>query len=488
MLRAASLASISKSNLFAQESGMSHVATDTNWAVREFAEAELGDERRTKRLVELANVLGQHPTAALPEACGDGGRLKAASRFLDNDAIAAQDLLHSHIESTSRRLDQVSLVLAVHDTTEVNWTGHPATQGLGPLGHTTCQGLLGHTTLALTPERVPLGLLAQHVWARAPNEVGKRARRQQLPISQKESQKWLHRLDAVCTARDCCPTTRLVRVGDREADVDDVLAAARPAGVDLLMRAAWDRCVGGPEHSVWATVEAQPVIEHLLLKVPRRGPQAARDATLALRFWPLTRCPPRHRQREGLPTVALSAVQVQEVAPPTDVPPIEWLLLTTVAVETGDDAIERVQWYSCRWGIAVWHRVLKSGCRMEERQLASGERLQRCLTRYSVIAWRMFYATMLARAVPEMPCRVLLELDEWQALDCAIHPCPTPPEEPPSLDQAVRWIAQLGGFVGRRRRDQPGTETLWRGFQHLMDLTKMYRIMRPEPLMRPKPP
>ena len=100
----------------------------------------------------------------------------------------------------------------------------------------------------------------------------------------------------------------------------------------------------------------------------------------------------------------------------------------------------------------------------------------------------MFYATMLARAVPEMPCSVLLELDAWQALYCAIHHCPTPPEEPPSLDQAVRWIAQLGGFVGRRRRDQPGTETLWRGFQHLMDLTKMYRIMRPEPLMRPKPP
>jgi Transposase DNA-binding len=115
---------------------MSHVATDTNWAVREFADAELGDERRTKRLVELANVLGQHPTAALPAACGDGGMLKAAYRFFDHDAIDAQDLLQSHIESTYRRLDQVSVVLAVQDTTEVNWTGHPATQGLGPLGHT----------------------------------------------------------------------------------------------------------------------------------------------------------------------------------------------------------------------------------------------------------------------------------------------------------------------------------------------------------------
>jgi hypothetical protein len=223
------------------------------------------------------------------------------------------------------------------------------------------------------------------------------------------------------------------------------------------------------------------VVEHLLLQVPRRGPHPGRDATLSLRFCPLTLRPPRHRQSEGLPAVALWAVQVREVEPPDGVEPIEWLLLTTVAVHTVADAIERVEWYACRWGIEVWHRILKSGCRIEARQLATGERLQRCLTLYSVIAWRVFYATMLARAVPEMPCSVLLEIEEWQALYCAIHHCPTPPESPPSLGQAVRWIAQLGGFVGRRRCDQPGAETLWRGFQHLTDFTRMYRIMRSAP-------
>ena len=467
---------------------MSLVVTDTNWAVHEFADADLGDERRTTRLVELASALGQHPTAALPEACGTGSLLKAAYRFFNNDGIAPQDILHSHVEATYTRLGAVPVVLAVQDTTEINWTRHPATQGVGPLGHTACHGLLVHTTLAITPERVPLGLLAQQVWARDPADVGKRARRKQLPISQKESQKWLHSLDAVYTAHDCCPTTRLVSVGDREADVYDVLAAPRPTGVDLLIRAAWDRCVQGAERYIWATVAAQPVGAHLQLKVPRRGPQAARDATLALRFCALTLRPPRHRQREGLPVVTLWAVQVQEVEPPADVTPIEWLLLTTVAVDTVDDATQCVQWYACRWGIEVWHRILKSGCRIEARQLASGERLQRCLTLYSVIAWRIFYATMLARAVPDMPCSVLLDLDEWQALYCAIHQCPTPPAEPPSLAQAVHWIAQLGGFVGRRRRDQPGTETLWRGFQHLMDLTKMYRIMRPKLCIQAKSP
>ena len=147
----------------------------------------------------------------------------------------------------------------MQDTPEVNWTSLRATTGLGPLGHTACQGLLVHSTLAITPERVPLGLLAQQVWARDANDVGKRARRKQLPISQKESHKWRTSLEAVCTAHEACPMTRFVSLGDREADVDDLLAAARPVGVDLLMRASWDRCVSGPEHYVWATVAAQPV-------------------------------------------------------------------------------------------------------------------------------------------------------------------------------------------------------------------------------------
>ena len=267
--------------------------------------------------------------------------------------MAPDDLVQSHIEATSSRLNAVPIVVAVQDTTEANWTNLRVTEGLGPLGHPACHGLLVHTTLAITPERVPLGLLAQQVWARDPDDSGKRARRKPLPISQKESQKWLHSLDAVDTARDCCPTTCMVSVGDREADVYDVLAAPRPVGVDLLIRAAWNRGVHAPQRYVWDTVVAQPVAAPLLLHVPRRGPQPAREATLALRFCPVTLRPPQHRKAEGLPAVTRWAVQVCEVAPPAEAEPMEWLLLTTVAVETVDDAIERVQWYACRWGIEI---------------------------------------------------------------------------------------------------------------------------------------
>ena len=301
MLGSGNLSSSPKSYPFTKESRRSFLADDTHWAVSEFADTALGDLRRTQRVVELATVLAQHPTAPLPEACGTGAMLTAASRCFSTAAIAPQDLRHSQSEATYSRLCRVPLVLAVPDTTEVDWTAHPATQGLGPLGHRACQGLHVQSTLAFTPERVPLGLLAPQVWARDPHDIGKRARRKQLPMSQKASHQWLTSLAAVCDAHAACPTTRCVSLGDREADVYDLLATERPAGVEWVMRAAWDRCVSAPERYVWAPVAAQPVLEQLRLPVPRRGVQPARDATLALRFCPLTLSPPRIARRRAGP-------------------------------------------------------------------------------------------------------------------------------------------------------------------------------------------
>ena len=168
-------------------------------------------------------------------------------------------------------------------------------------------------------------------------------------------------------------------VGNREADVYDLLALERPAGVELLIRAAWDRCVTQAAHCVWATVAARPVKATSTVPVPHRGVQPARPATLMVRWCPLTLCPPRHRQRERRPVIPLWAVQALEEAPPAGTKPLEWLLLTTCAVHTTAEALERVDWYACRWEGEGWHRILKSGCHIEARQLETAERLQRCL-------------------------------------------------------------------------------------------------------------
>jgi hypothetical protein len=453
---------------------------DATWAEQEFGEVDLGDVRRNARLVQLASVLGAQPSASLPDATDDPAMLKAAYRFFATDYVRADALLASHVLSTTRRMQTVPLVLALQDTTYLDWTDHPATKNLGPLAAPSHQGLLAHTTLALTPERVPLGLLHQQVWARDPH-LRRNQDHKQRPIDDKESQKWLTSLEAVIAARAACPTTQFVSVGDREADVYDLFLMQRPVGVDLLVRAAQDRKAEHEERYLWAAMATAAVAATVTIHLGKRGKQLAREATLTLRHQQITLRPPTSRAKDKLPSITVWAVWAIERQPPAGQEPIEWLLLTTVPISTTDDALERLAWYAARWGIEVWHKVLKSGCRIEDKQLESAERLIRCLTLYSVIAWRILYATMLARAAPDLPCTVLLDDDEWQGLYCRMQRVAVAPEKPPTLRQAVHWIAQLGGFQGRKRDGAPGVTVLWKGFQKLVDIAAMYRIMRPAP-------
>src|SRR5688500_10742922 len=403
-----------------------------SWAEVEFDEVELGDRRLKRRLIEVAEMGGEHPSQSLPEACEDGAHLKAAYRFFDNAKVKPAELLRSHVRATTERLGNEAVVLAVQDTTMLDYTAHPATTGLGMLNDVKHQGFLVHTTLAITPEQVPLGLLAQQVWTRDAASLGKRQARKQRPITEKEGQTWLTSLEAVKAAQARCPDTRFISVGDREADVYDFFLVDRPAGVDLLVRASWDRGVEAPQRQLWAAVAAAPEAGTLTITVPRRAAtpsqpaQPARTAHLTLRFAPVTLRPPRHRTSEHLPTVPITAVWVVETSPPAGTPPIEWLLLTTCTVTTAADAFTLVEYYVCRWGIEVWHKVLKSGCQIEARQLETAARLERCLTLYSVVARRVLFATLLARAAPDLPCTALLDPDEWQALYCIIHRSASP--------------------------------------------------------------
>jgi hypothetical protein len=451
-----------------------------HWAEVEFGQTALGDKRRTARLVQLAQVLGEHPASSLPNAAGNPATLKAAYRFFDNEAVEAAEMLRSHVAATYQRLAAVTRVLAVQDTTYLDWTAHPATHGLGPLATKNYQGLLAHSTLAFTVDRVPLGLLAQRVWAREAETYGQLPDHKTRTIDAKESHKWLESLAALGVARAACPDTQFVSVGDREADLYDLFVAARPPGVDLLVRAAMDRRVDQEEKYLWAALEATPVAATIQVQVPPRESRPGRVAIVDVHWRTVTLCPPGKRRSEKLSSVSLWAVWAVEPAPPPDVPAVEWLLLTTVPILTVTDALERLEWYGCRWGIEVWHKVLKSGCQIEARQLETAERLTRCLTLYAVIAWRILYATMLARTVPDLPATALLEEAEWQALFCVIQHTPVPSATPPPLAQAVRWIAQLGGFQNRKLDGPPGVTVLWKGFQQLADLTRMYRILRPE--------
>jgi len=322
------------------------------WADEEFGDADLGDVRRTERLKHLATVLMAQPSASIPTATEDLPTLKAAYRFFANDHVQPEAMLASHVQSTQRRMQAVPLVLAVQDTTYLDWTDHPATKDLGPLAAPSHQGLLAHTTLAITPERVPLGVLAQQVWARDPDERRHHDHKQR-PIDQKESRKWLTSLDSVIVARAACPDTHFISVGDREADVYDLFLVERPVGVDLLVRAAQDRKADHPEKYLWASMATASVAATVDIHIGQRQGQSARDATLTMRWKEVTLRPPNSRDKEKLPNVTIWAVWAIETHPAQGVEPIEWLLLTTVPITTTDEALSRLAWYAARWGIEM---------------------------------------------------------------------------------------------------------------------------------------
>lgn len=452
---------------------------EADWAINEFGEADLGDTRRTDRLVALATVLAEQPAASLPEACEDAAMLKGAYRLLENGAVQPAAILASHVQATLERVSSAPLVLAVQDTTELDYSQHPATQDLGPIGNGFGYGMLVHTTLAVTPDGVPQGVLAQEDWVRDPAETGKKHRRKQVPITEKESQKWLRGLAALNALAQQCPQTQFLSVADREGDVFELFGAERAANVALLVRAAQDRRVAAADGAVGrlrASLAGQPVGCTRTVPVARRGTQPARMARVQVRWQQVTLPVPRNRHGGQLEAVTLWALWAHEESPPPGVEALDWLLLTTLALPDQPTAAHLLDWYACRFVIERWHLVLKSGCAIEARQLESRAALQRGLALYSVIAWKVLCATLLARTTPDLPCTVLLEEAEWQALYCAIHRTTQPPATPPTLAQAVRWIAKLGGFLGRKGDGEPGPTVLWRGFQHLTDLTYMYAV------------
>jgi hypothetical protein len=446
-----------------------------DWASTEFAEAKLGDARLAQRLVALARRLAHSPQESFPQSLKPA-ELKAAYRFFDNTQVDTDGILAPHIAQTLDRMRQVPVVLAIQDTTEFNLAHLHATEGLGYGTGGNERGFMMHSLLAVTPEGLPLGVLGMKTWVRAQEEAGKGRHRKARPIEEKESIKWIEGIRHLAALRTRCAETRFVCVGDRESDVYELFATERPEGVDWLIRAARNRCVRHPERHLWESVQATAPLGYTDLLVPARGSMPQRTARLTLRCAAVRLRPPQARASLGeLDAFAIHAI---EEAPQHDTEPLEWMLLSSMATTTLDDVLERLTWYARRWTIESWHRVLKSGCRIEARQFGNLERFVRATSLFAVISWRILYATLLARIDTDLSCEVLLQPIEWRALYCHTHHTRDLPEKTPSLQQAVLWIAMLGGYLNRKHDRPPGPTVIWRGFFILYEVTKMYQIFR----------
>lgn len=463
---------------------MPQVEAPANWIEEEFGRVQFFDERLKSRLFTLAGDFFAQPGELVPQACsGSEAKTKAAYRFFQNGNVDMQKLLRPHIESTIERLRAHKVILAVQDTTSVNYTAHPP-EGMGPIGDGKygLVGLVLHDTMAFTPAGTPLGLLDVQCWARDPKDIGKKHRRQQLPIEAKESKKWLVSYRTAAEIQKICPDTMMVSVGDREADLYELFheAAQDPSGPKLLIRAERTRCrkvidedKEDKKEELWKKMEDEPVAGLIDAAVPCRGSRPARTARLQVRFAQVMLKAPTTSKL--LSPLSVWVVRAREVGYSINVKePIDWMLLTTVKTESFEDARERLNWYARRWGIEVYHRTIKSGCRIEDRRLNDAQSLQACLAIDLVVAWRVYWLTMLGREKPATPCDQILNQDEWRVLSA--WATSTIMETAPSAKQAMHWIGKLGGWLSRGKNDNPGTTCIWRGLVRLPSMVQGYRL------------
>jgi hypothetical protein len=455
------------------------------WSDDEVLHMDLGDPRRTRRLSQILASRSEAPSGSFNEHFSSPSELNKFYQFCDNPYVDREAILAGHREKTVARMADEEVVLAVQDSMEYDVTHHPEAQGFGALQGPGRQGAWLHNTLAVTPDRRPLGVLDQQCWYREA-AAGKKADRHKRPTEEKESLKWLQSVRQTAAATESL-STRVVSVGDSEADIYDLFHCAKGVGQELLVRACQDRRVDETAHRLWSHLECQEVVQRLRIDVPRRQGQRARQAMLTVRYAPVQIKPPKARAREQLPTLQTWAVLAREANPPKGVKPLKWLLISTAPISTTEQACERLQWYSCRWVIETFHKVLKSGCRIEERQFGHATRVERYLAIDSIVAWRVLLLTMQGRTQPGLSAELVLEPVEWRALCCYTHRLPTPPDTPPTLGEVVKWIAKLGGYLDRKSSGPPGVTVIWRGMQQLPPIVDMYQVFQNDPSSRHEP-
>jgi hypothetical protein len=457
---------------------------EESWARNEMAGVEVWDQRCRGSLERICEQVLARPEESFSAVCGPGLR-QAGGRIFGAEQMSVEKMLAGHVEQTAQRCQAQGEVIVAQDTTDVNYTTHKGTTGLGPInGNPHSRGLLMHTALALTTEGVPLGVLSQETWARDPATFGTAAQRRRRPVAEKESQKWLTGLQKVAEALPTGPWVVLVQ--DREADVFAFLAASRPAHIELIVRVCQPRRVEveasgeGRPRTVLEAARQAPVVGQLRVQVPRKPGQPEREAVLELAASAVVVKAPRRRPADvPADSQALWVVRATELAPPVGCQPIEWILLTTLTVDSLTAASRCVAYYALRWRVERFHYTLKQGCMVERLQFDTAPALQNALALYSIVAWRLLWLTYTARQQPQAPATELGPPLELRVLE-EVSQAPVT-----TAREAIRAIAQLGGFPTNPSAKEPGVKVLWRGLRRLEAMVEGWLLaLQAQPFMR----
>ena len=371
-------------------------------------------------------------------------------------------------------------ILAIQDTTALNFSGRQV-DGLGVLEDNQTPGFFAHTTLAVSQNGVPMGLLDQQVWSRAHTIKPKGDAYKKIPIEQKESYKWLL---SVKNSTKTHQPRQIITICDREGDIFELFQVARREQVNFIVRAVRNRRLE-EEGLLYDELGQVSNTTDFMLEIPRRPQEASRSVKMMLRYTTVTLLPPKNRPKGAtfmpLQPQRVQVIEAREVDVPDPKKAMRWVLVTDLSVQTDEDAYQILRYYSYRWLVERFHFVLKSGLNIEDSQLESLHALHNWLGVCSSVAWRLLWLMYQGRRTPDVSCEPIFTRDEWQALSVYMTKDPRPPTKPPTLYQMIRWIGQLGGFIGRKSDGEPGVKVLWRGLIRLQDITDTWRILQSPP-------
>lgn len=470
----------------------------SDFCQQEFASIDLGDQRREERFRSLMDRLLQSPMKSIKAACRGWAECMAAYRLLNNPALTPAAILAAHREALLQRAKQQDCIVVVQDTSELDYTRKKCLNGAGPLNDESRRGFLIHSQFVVSQERLPLGVLHSNIFSRQDESFRAKRKRKHQPIEEKESYRWLEGYRQSCQLKEEIPEVEVISMSDREGDIYEVYAAweqRKSQGLPVaewIIRANQDRALlseeahqqGEPSEAgrLFEQVRSAEVLGHIEFAVKareqhkkvkgnrikiQRGARTVRQRIRACKVSPR----PPYRKGAKLAPVSFWIVLAEEIDPPQNEEPIDWMLLTSLPTDCFEDARRVIELYLVRWDIEVFHRVLKSGCKVEEIQLKTEEALIRCLTVYLIVAWRILYLTHLGRRCPDLPCGVVFEEAEWKSALAIARPCQNKNGalKEPTLAEMIQMVAEFGGHLGRKGDGPPGAQCLWQGLSRVRD-------------------
>jgi hypothetical protein len=437
-----------------------------SWAERTFGGVQLHDMRRTRRAVKAATNLAENPLGSLPTQMHTWKETKALYRWLDEPDVTFAALMQPHMEQSREQATSAPVVLLVQDTTDIDLSHRRKISGVGQIGNERGRGFFVQTVLAVRPQtREVLGCMAQEPFVRIPAPQGEQ-RSQRRKREERETDVWMRQVQAIGTPES---RSMWVHVGDRGADMFPFFQACRSTQTHFLVRAAQNRRVQESEEEItYSLTQARAFASQAsrVLELPARHGHQKRSAQLQLAFGQMTLLPPRHEPRAGKEPLTVWVIRVWEEEAPEGEEPLEWVLLTSVPTTTLEQAWERVEWYRHRWLVEDYHQCLKSGCRIEQRQLQTVDGLIRLLGLLSPLAVRLLQVRACAREDPERPAYEVIEPVMLAVLAERTGGSPL------SMTVGTFWIevARLGGYLARSHDGPPGWRTIWKGWLSLQTL------------------